>query len=178
VRNRTQRSSVHIAIRHWTLVALQHQRVGCRFSNVQARAGGPFCSTSRCTRIPLCNTRRNLALAVFFSGPVKTRCLEPNLERLPLTGTPAGIYARRCSAYAFVVDPALVNCAAIKVFRMFHAVAIVNLYFVKAVQIHAGIGLGGNQELQVELHIAKPVLGDDVRHRAFRPIDEAIPHAG
>jgi len=67
------------------------------------------------------------------------------------------------AAYAFVIDPPMIDSAAIRgVHRHGRAKAVEDLNLVEPVQIHAGIRAFGEHELEIEFHVSKFLIGHQV----------------
>ncbi len=95
------------------------------------------------------------------------------METLPLSGLAAGIYFRRGPADGLLVNPAMVNGAAVRRSRRAHAPAVEDLNFVEPLQVNSRIRAPRNHEFDVEFHITML----HVRHEVYGPSRGAIENA-
>jgi hypothetical protein len=117
------------------------------------------------------------AVLYLFPDGVEPRPKKPDMEGLPFAGGPAGITRRGRAADTFVVDPSLVDRSAIMYSGMLHAVAVQDLNLVHAMHVDAGIGTLGNQKFEIDLHVAKFGIADEICRAAAQTVDDDRPRS-
>ena len=102
----------------------------------------------------------------FFAGGVEPRGAEFDAEVLPETGGASGVSAGRGAVVAFVAlaaggVPAIVDAAAIRGLRRGGlAPAVEELHLVAAHKVDAGVGAGGEEEIEIEFDVGVIPGGD------------------
>ena len=171
-----------VAERDRAVVALQHQRVGSAFRQVEGRArrsGHVHVALHQLSVQQHAQETRRLDL---LAGGIEARRTEPRLIGLPLTGTPGRVHARRGAADAAVVDPLVIDAAEVRRCRRFGVgPAVEDLHLVQALQVHARVRALGQHELEIQLDVAELASRAQVRRLAGRPVQDdaaALPPTG
>ncbi len=149
----------YISISHRPVVTLQHQRPG-RFLIVIGTG------TRRSCKLRIFVDYYTVVYNLFKSGVgnlspvlVKTRRPEYHVKSLPLSRCSRSVdtWGTAFKTLVFVIIPTLINTAAFnaRVLAFLNTVAVVDLNFVSAHKVHAGVRPFGNHKLDMRPHIAE-----------------------
>src|SRR5881296_1678411 len=144
-----QRPDVDVPQTDGPMVALNHQRIQRRLWDLERGPGGSRSRDIAMDDHAIVLDSDKAGVFGLLPGRVKPGSAEPDVERLPLARRATGVLERRRASHSFAVDPTLINRAAVVYTRFLHAVAVQNLNLIEAVQVDAGIRLGGDAEFQV-----------------------------
>ena len=150
------------------VVALNHERAarGFRFSFKQGAARGAADLDVFVDEITVEEHAEEFGVGDFFAGVVEPRGAEFDAEVLPETGGASGVSAGRGAVVAFVAlaaggVPAIVDAAAIRGLRRGGlAPAVEELHLVAAHKVDAGVGAGGEEEIEIEFDVGVIPGGD------------------
>src|SRR5262249_28726182 len=138
--NRAQRTRIDIAERDRAVIALQHDRIFSRFGDVHGRARGAIHLHIVLHGKAVEEHAHELRIFRLLSRAIKARSTEPDVVRLPLARAPAGITAGGAATDTLIVDPAMVNAAAIgRSHSLRGAVAVEDLDFIEPVEVDTGV---------------------------------------
>ncbi len=92
---------------------------------------------------------------------IESRRSEKDVEGLPLSGRLARIDARRVAINVLLINPSRVDAAALDsgVSVLVHAIAVVHLDLIAALEIYARVGVFGYAEFDVQLNVAELGIG-------------------
>src|SRR5437867_8853835 len=156
------------------MVALNHQRIQRRLWDLERGPGGSLSRDIAMDDHAIVLDSDKAGVFGLLPGRVKPGSAEPDVERLPLARRATGVLERRRASHSFAVDPTLINRAAVVYTRFLHAVAVQNLNLIEAVHVDAGIRLGGDAELQVQLHVAELLVRDVVGRSSGRSVGKTF----
>src|SRR6476646_557391 len=127
--NLPQPTPVNIPERNRPMIALQHDGTRRRLGAVHGGARGAVHCYIALHRKPVEHHADEFRVLRFLSRRIEARRAEPDVVRLPLARLPAGVPAWRRSAHAVVVDPTMIEAAAIgRGYGFSRAVAVENLH--------------------------------------------------
>src|SRR5579862_1057414 len=173
--NLSQRSPIDIPKRYRPVVALQHDGIFGRLGNVISRAGWTVHFDVVLHGQAVKYHVNEPGVPDLLAGRIEARRAKPDVVGLPLAGPPGGVAARRRSADAFLVDPAVVDAAAIRrSHRLGGSPAIEDLAFIEAVHVDPRVGPFCQHELQVQLDVAELLIADQVGGAAAQPVQDAV----
>ncbi len=156
-----------IAHGHGTVVALDHHRAERLFVGVGSGAGGPGDLNILLHHEPVEDDLQETRVGDFDALGVEAWRAELDFQVLPQAGGAAGVGLRGVAFIAFASNaarriPALVDAAAVGEGRHLHARAVENLHLIPALKIDAGIGLGPEQEIQLEVEVTVLPRGEQL----------------
>lgn len=135
------------------MVALDHQRVLRGFRDIQAGASAAVDFIVLLHKLPVEFHADEAGVFRLSAGSVKAGGAEDDVKLLPLARRQGGVDLGDAASDGLVLDPAVVDRTAILRFELIGgcSVAVEDLDLVQPLEVDAGIGALGDDELETEI---------------------------
>src|SRR3954451_19965943 len=112
-RNLSSRSYIKVPKRHRTVIALEQQWIPARFRDLQVRTRASLNGIVLLNQLPVVEHLQKPRILRLPSVRAKSRSLKEDMEPLPLAWRQTRIHTRRRAADRLVIDPSVINRAAV-----------------------------------------------------------------